>query len=202
MGICSRASMLSLLVFLATAMAQSTTSLATPVYTPVHIHMSPRAIDATVIGSTIGVCLIVVASYFCCCHAPIRAARLAKEAPLKDLENQAQAKKEREDYWAGGVRGSIQKGDIEGNDSVSYGFNKGKGAPRSIISPSGKDFESQLDRTERRDEDKHGSDQSQKEGEFSQSHGRTLDEDVNSTTTQPEAPPNVAATQVDSDHNL
>ncbi|KAJ7079470.1 hypothetical protein C8R44DRAFT_91533 [Mycena epipterygia] len=73
---------LSLAFLPATAVAQLATSLAVPTSTTTHPsvlkHLSPGARAGVAVGIVIGVCLIVVASYFCCCHAVCTARRERK----------------------------------------------------------------------------------------------------------------------------
>ncbi|KAJ7445258.1 hypothetical protein FB451DRAFT_1568133 [Mycena latifolia] len=69
------------LVFASLAVAQASTTAAssiTPTHAPFQLHLSTGGIVAVTMGSTLGVLLIVIASYFCCCHAACMHARKLK----------------------------------------------------------------------------------------------------------------------------
>ncbi|KAJ7772851.1 hypothetical protein DFH07DRAFT_145984 [Mycena maculata] len=109
--------LLGSLAMFSSVRAQTSTSATVPTATVIvpvpahHAHLPPGAVA----GIAIGVCLIVLASYFCCCHAaccankgtPRRARDKGRVAG--DVESQSQTRAGEETEADTSARGSIDK---------------------------------------------------------------------------------------------
>ncbi|KAJ6453390.1 hypothetical protein C8R45DRAFT_634185 [Mycena sanguinolenta] len=105
-----------IVAFFVVASTAQTSALPSHTSSPLlHLHMSPevRAIVGACIA--VGVVLIVVASYFCCCHAACLASRAHSMKKNLDEENQSQQQR---DVGVQTLRTSTDK-DKDDNDTAT-----------------------------------------------------------------------------------
>ncbi|KAJ7678624.1 hypothetical protein B0H17DRAFT_1078249, partial [Mycena rosella] len=158
------------LTFLAVAVVQLTVPAPTASYSvQPRIHLSTRGIVGLSIGIPIGVCCIVLASYFCCCHAACMRAK-----KLKGRDGQAQW--EQTQWEEDTARGSVEKD--RHNDE--FDSPNGRSLPTAEVNWEGGSA-SVVDVS------------ANKKGEVDEKRGESTDEDLRPTVTRSDAPPEYEA---------